>query len=94
MFGYRLARREKPLPGGQLVAFLAGLIGALVVGAILLVATGFSPIEIYLEMADSAFGGSQAWSATLTQAVPLGLAGLAVAAVSYTHLTLPTIYSV
>ncbi len=79
MFGYRLARREKPLPGGQLVAFLVGLTGALIVGAILLIATGFSPIEIYIEMADSAFGSRQAWSSTLTQAVPLGLAGLAVA---------------
>ena len=79
MFGYRLARRENPLPGGQLVAFLAGLIGALIIGAVLLIATGFSPIEIYVEMADSAFGDAQGISNTLTQAVPLGLAGLAVA---------------
>ncbi len=79
MFGYRLARRDKPLPGGQFLAFAIGLAVALVAGAILLVATGFNPIEIYIEMADSAFGGSQAISNTLTQAVPLGLAGLAVA---------------
>ena len=79
MFGYRLARRENPLPGGQLLAFLAGLVGALLVGAVLLIATGFSPIEIYIEMADSAFGDAQGISNTLTQAVPLGLAGLAVA---------------
>ena len=79
MFGYRLARREKPLPGGQLVAFMAGLTVALLAGAILLIATGFSPLEIYVEMADSAFGSTQGISNTLTQAVPLGLAGLAVA---------------
>ena len=54
MFGYRLARRDKPLPGGQLLAFIAGLTIALLAGAVLLLATGFSPIEIYIEMADSA----------------------------------------
>lgn len=79
MFGYRLARRENPLPGGQVFAFFVGLIGALIVGAVLLIATGFSPIDIYIEMADSAFGDTQGISNTLTQAVPLGLAGLAVA---------------
>lgn len=46
MFGYRLARRDKPLPGGQLLAFIAGLTIALLAGAVLLLATGFSPIEI------------------------------------------------
>ena len=79
MFGFRLARRENPLPGGQVLAFFVGTVIALVLGAILLVASDLSPVEVYTEMATSAFGGSQAISSTLTQAVPLGLAGLAVA---------------
>lgn len=79
MFGLRLIRRDQPLPGGQLLAFLVGLAVALILGAILLASSGHSPLSIYGEMADSAFGSPQAWSTTLTQAVPLGLAGLAVA---------------
>ena len=79
MFGFRLAKRDQALPGGQVLAFGIGLIVALAFGAVLLVVAGHSPVEIYLKMADAAFGSPQAWSTTLTQAVPLGLAGLAVA---------------
>ncbi|RZV41817.1 MAG: ABC transporter permease [Acidimicrobiales bacterium] len=79
MFGYRLIRRETPLPGGQVAAFLAGLVVALILGAVLLLVADHNPIEIYKRMFDAAFGSSQGWSTTLTRAVPLGLAGLAVA---------------
>lgn len=79
MFALRLTKRDTPLPGGQLLAFAIGLAVALLIGAVLLVVAGHSPIEIYRTMADSAFGSSKAWSTTLNQAVPLGLAGLAVA---------------
>jgi len=79
MFGYRLIRRETPLPGGQIVAFLTGLAVALIAGAILLLAADHDPIDIYAKMFDAAFGSVQGWSTTLTRAVPLGLAGLAVA---------------
>jgi ABC-type uncharacterized transport system permease subunit len=79
MFNMRLTRRETPIRGGQILAFAVGLVGALALGAILLMVDGHNPIEIYKKMADSAFGSPQAWSTTLTQAVPLGLAGLAVA---------------
>lgn len=79
MSGFRLAKREQPLAGGQAFAFAIGALVALLIGAVLLVVAGHSPIDIYLEMADSAFGSANAWSTTLTQAVPLGLAGLAVA---------------
>lgn len=79
MFGFRLTRRENPLPGGQLVAFVTGTVVALAVGAVLLLASDLNPVSVYAEMATSAFGSSQGISNTLTQAVPLGLAGLAVA---------------
>lgn len=79
MLGLRLGRRESRLPGGQILAFAVGLLIALVLGAILLAFAGHSPTEVYGEMFDSALGSRRGWSATLTRAVPLGLAGLAVA---------------
>ncbi len=79
MFGLRLTKRETPLPGGQILAFAMGLLVALLIGAVLLVVADHSPLAIYTKMADAAFGSPQAWSTTLNQAVPLGLAGLAVA---------------
>jgi len=75
----RLAKRESPLPGGQLLAFAIGTAVALLLGAVLLLFAGHSPLTVYAEMADGAFGSTTAWSNTLNQAVPLGLAGLAVA---------------
>ena len=76
---YRLSRRDQPLRGGQIRAFAVGVAIALVIGAILLIASGHNPGEIYIKMFDSAFGSPRALSVTLTRAVPLGLAGLAVA---------------
>ncbi len=77
--GLRLARRESPVRGGQVLAFAVGLLAALVVGAALLAMSGHAPIEVYRSMFDAALGSPRGWSATLTRAVPLGLAGLAVA---------------
>jgi|GEM_PF-6039375 len=74
MFGFRLAKRDHALPGGQVLAFAIGLVIALAFGAVLLLVAGHSPVEIYIKMADAAFGSPKAWSVTLTQAVPLGLA--------------------
>lgn len=79
MFGLRIARRETPLRGGQVRAFVVGLVIALVAGAVLLIASGHNPLDVYTSMFDSALGSPRGWSATLTRAVPLGLAGLAVA---------------
>lgn len=75
----RLARRDAPLRGGQTRAFAIGVVVALLIGAILLLASGFNPIEVYAKMIDASLGSPRGWSATLTRAVPLGLAGLAVA---------------
>lgn len=79
MMGLRLVRREYPLRGGQALSFLIGLAVALAFGAILLLVADHDPIAVYRRMADASLGSPQAWSTTLTQAVPLGLAGLAVA---------------
>ena len=74
-----LARRDQVLRGGQPLAFGVGLLVALVVGVVLLMGSGHDPIRVYERMFDASLGGSRAWSVTLNRAVPLGLAGLAVA---------------
>ncbi len=79
MFGLSLAKRDEPLWGGQTRSVLTGVLIALVLGALLLWLNGNDPVEVYLKMAESAFGSKRAISNTLTRAVPLGLAGLAVA---------------
>ncbi|NNE72815.1 MAG: ABC transporter permease [Acidimicrobiales bacterium] len=75
----RLERRDRPLRGGQVRAFVVGVLIAFAVGAVLLVLSGHNPFEVYQKMLDSSFGSWRGLSTTLTQAVPLGLAGLAVA---------------
>ena len=75
----RLRVREHPLPGGQPVAFSIGLAIALFVGTLLLLGAGHDPLKIYSRMCDASLGGPDAWSITLNRAIPLGLAGLAVA---------------
>ena len=41
----RLSLREQPLPGGQPLAFGAGLLIALIVGTLLLLAAGHDPLK-------------------------------------------------
>ena len=75
----RLNLREAPLPGGQPLAFAIGLTIALFVGMLLLLGAGHDPVRIYSRMFEASLGGPDAWAVTLNRAVPLGLAGLAVA---------------
>ena len=75
----RLNLREQPLPGGQPLAFGIGLAIALFVGILLLLGAGHDPVKIYSRMFEASLGDPDAWSITLNRAVPLGLAGLAVA---------------
>ena len=75
----RLGLRDAPLPGGQPLAFAIGLTIALFVGTLLLLGAGHDPLRIYSRMFEASLGGPDAWAVTLNRAVPLGLAGLAVA---------------
>lgn len=75
----RLNLREAPLPGGQPLAFAIGLTIALFVGTLLLLGAGHDPVRIYSRMFEASLGSPDAWAVTLNRAVPLGLAGLAVA---------------
>ncbi len=74
-----LVRRDRVLPGSQAFAFVAGLVVALLFGAILLIASGHDPIEVYGRMWSSSFGSTNGLGRTFNRAVPLALAGLAVA---------------
>ena len=74
-----LVRREQVLKGGQPLAFLIGLVFAMLIGVVLLLISGHDPLAIYGRMVEASLGSPRAWSITLNRAVPLGLAGLAVA---------------
>lgn len=73
-----LARRERPTRGGQPVAFLFGLVFALIGGALLLTISGDPVFDTYERMWDRSFGSFDTISATFNRAVPLALVGLAV----------------
>jgi ABC-type uncharacterized transport system permease subunit len=75
----RLEKRLN-LPRGLNVAVPIGsILAALVVGAILLIATGHGPWSTYSSIVSSAFTSSGALSGTLTAATPLLWTGLAAA---------------
>ena len=63
-----------------LVLFPAlGLIGAFILGAVVMVFSGANPLRAYVVLIQSAFGSLRGWGATLARAATLGLAGLGVA---------------
>jgi len=74
-----LVRREAPLRGGQPLSFAVGLVVALTIGIVLLMGAGHDPLVVYERMFVAALGDPDSWAVTLNRAVPLGLAGLAVA---------------
>lgn len=74
-----LQRRTRVAPGAQAIAFVIGIGLALVIGALLLWASGNDTVAVYGRMADSSLGGFDAISRTLLRATPLAIAGLAVA---------------
>ena len=59
---------------------LVSLLGALVVGAVVLLATGKNPIDVYWRMLDRGFFSQRALTGTLRTATPLAFTGLCAAA--------------
>jgi simple sugar transport system permease protein len=59
---------------------LGSIVAALVLGAILITASGNSPLATYGRIVERAFGSVGAWSDTIVAATPLLLTGLAAAA--------------
>ncbi|WP_419842079.1 ATP-binding cassette domain-containing protein [Candidatus Poriferisodalis sp.] len=74
-----LQRRARVLPAAQACAFAIGIAAALVAGALLLLAAGNDPAQVYDRMFDASLGGIDSVSRTLVRATPLAIAGLAVA---------------
>ena len=74
-----LVQRDQVIRGSQAIAFVLGVVIALVFGAILLWASGSDPLEVYERMWTSSFGSVSGLENTVNRAVPLTLAGLAVA---------------
>lgn len=64
---------------GGLLAALGPILLALVVGALVLVATGRNPLSVYRLLGTEAFGDTGRLAATLTSATPLLFVGLATA---------------
>jgi len=56
----------------------AGLLSALAVGSLLILALGLNPIAVYIEMVDSAFGSRIGFTQTVRTAIPLLGTALAV----------------
>ena len=74
-----LVKRDKVIRGSQGIAFVVGIAIALVLGALLLWVSGSDPFEVYDRMWTSSLGSTAGLENTLNRAVPLALAGLAVA---------------
>jgi len=55
------------------------VVSALLLGAIVIVASGHDPLAAYRALASGALGDARGWTRTLANSVPLALAGLAVA---------------
>ncbi|MCL2204022.1 MAG: ABC transporter permease [Defluviitaleaceae bacterium] len=74
----RIARR-KSVPASQAWCIRAGgLLAALFIGAVIILALGENPLSVYLEMINAAFGGRIGFNQTVRIAVPLLGAALAV----------------
>ncbi len=73
-----LLRRERPTKTQTAIAFAIGVGSGLLVGVVLLAASGNSPLDAYLRLLDGALGSQNAWARTLVRTTPLLLAGLAV----------------
>jgi len=58
---------------------IAAVILAALIGSIILLLSGASPVEAYLALLEGAFGDADAWTRTLEKATPLVFSGLAVA---------------
>jgi simple sugar transport system permease protein len=75
----RIERRAPLSREGAAALRLAGVAGALLLGALFLRVTGHGPGEAYLDMLRGAAGSPYAVQQTIVKAIPLALSGLAVA---------------
>lgn len=71
--------RRKKLGGAYLISLTVSVVLALLVGALIMRLTGFSPVEGYAALVKGAFGTRRALGNTLAKTVTLAMTGLAVA---------------
>ena len=75
---FRLERRTTPSRAAVLVVPVLSVALALVVGALVLLASGEDPIAVYRAMFSGAFGSRNSLAETLVKTIPLLLTGLGV----------------
>lgn len=78
----RLEPKERASPAARIVVPIASVLTATLVGAVVLAVDGHSPLEAYVELVQSAFGGRNPLVRTLLLSTPLVFTALA-AAVSF-----------
>ena len=93
---YILTKRQVVNELSTFYSFLLGFLIALMIGSIILLIQDKNPFDTFSLMFKLSIGSVNSLSSSLNKATPLILAGLGIAiiTVSYTHLTLPTIYYV
>ena len=74
----RIAKRNTVSLPQAMIIRVGGLLAALIVGSLLILALGHSPIAVYTDMINSAFGSRIGFNETVRIAVPLLGASLAV----------------
>ncbi len=71
-------KRLAPSPTMTVAVTVSSILLALLFGSVLLISTGFSPLEVYHDMFTGAYGSTYGLSETIVKAIPLMLAGLGV----------------
>ena len=75
----RMVKRASIAPGTAWTIRGIALLGALLMGALLLLILGHNPLGIYREMARGAFGGAMYLKETARTAVPLLISAIGIA---------------
>ncbi|MCR4429180.1 MAG: ABC transporter permease [Caldiserica bacterium] len=73
-----LEKRERSSPLVNFLVPTLSIVLALLLGALIIYLSGFSPKEAYLEMFNGSFGSGYAFSETIVKAIPLMLCALGV----------------
>lgn len=74
-----LLPKRQSLPSGYLFSLTVSVLLALLVGALIMAVTGYSPAEGYTALVRGAFGTRRAFGNTLAKTVTLAMTGLAMA---------------
>ncbi len=74
----RLEKRRTKSHYISILVPILSILASILVGAVFIKITGYSPIKVYFKMLNGAFGSSHAISQTIVKAVPLMLAGLGI----------------